>query len=122
MAGPSSSPLTSGLEADGPPLGLTIVAAPCGADSSAKRPAERSRARIARTSRAFLRHTPSRRKSNPGISHRGCRLSWAVTTGGGRNAHNRAVTPRIRTTCVTTIDLREERLIRVFAGNLGYYS
>src|SRR5712691_10350054 len=108
MAGTLSTPLTTVADGCGPATWLIGATRATGAFNSANLPAARNSARLARTARACVRQTPSLRKSNPGISQRGCRRSCAADVF-GTSENNRAVTPRNRTTYGTTMNLREER-------------
>src|SRR5881628_1522654 len=78
IAGTRSTPDTAAREASGAP------ATAIGAFRAPKFRRDRSRARRARTARAWRRHTPSLRKSNPRISRRtrGGGACWARLTPG----------------------------------------
>src|SRR6185437_12304960 len=87
------------------PAGVGAPAAAIGAFSAPKFRRESSRARSARTARAWRRHTPSFRKSNPGISRR--------TRGGG------ACWPRITAGTVSTETTATKSNERGVTGTLG---
>src|SRR2546430_5278109 len=91
IAGTLSTPDTAAPDASGAP------AAAIGAFRAPKLRRDKSRARAARTARAWRRHTPSLRKSNPGISRRtrsggACwaRLTAGTPQGGGTAPPTRA--------------------------------
>src|SRR5438105_10997150 len=97
MAGTLRTPLTTVGDGCGPTIWLIGATRAARTFSSENRPEARSCARLALTARALLRQTPSLRKSNPGISQCGCRLSCAAEVL-EKTEHSRAVTPRQRTT------------------------
>src|SRR2546425_4830184 len=92
IAGTRSTPDTAALEASGAPAASSAPAAAMGAFKAPKLRRDRSFARSARTARAWRRHTPSLRKSNPLISRRmrGGGACWARVAPGTLSAQTTA--------------------------------